>query len=61
MGLKVIIITLYYVCVIKSFTINLIPINRALKELFRRNDRFLMALNVGMSVWAEFRVFLTKY
>ena len=33
--------------VIKLFTINLIPINEALKQLFTIIDRFLMALKFG--------------
>ena len=47
--------------VIKSFTINLIPMNSALKQLISRIDRFLMALKVGISVGAEFAVILMAF
>ena len=56
MGL--IIITL---SVSKSFTINLISLYRALKQLLIRIDRFLMALKVGISVVAEFMVILIVF
>ena len=58
MGLKSIIITL---SAIRNFTINLIPIKRASKQLFTRIDRFLMVTKVGISVEAEFRVILMAF
>ena len=53
MWLKFKIITLR---VIKSFTINLTVINRALKQLFARIYKFVMAFKVAISVGVNIRV-----
>ena len=58
MELKFISITL---SVIKCFSINLIPINRALQRLFTSFDRFLMALKFGILVGAEFTVIVIRW
>ena len=58
MGLELRIITLN---AIKSFAINLIPINRTLKHIFTRIDRVLMAVKVRISIGAELTVVLMAF